>query len=657
MLICEGGGLSCTLKIFKTFSRKKHLAVYFGVLFIKFRKIMDPMQMDQSQMIQLLQLLGLINSQQQRAKQTTNNNTTVFDRQKELQNQHRLRLDAIRNNYESQIAECTRNFQSSINNLSSIIPNTTTLQQLTQQSFTTNTTPTTTTPNTPPQQSPLPQTINLTNFDSSTSMQLLPNIQNNGFGLNNNENVNNINNNNTASRHNNDSPASLNTISTITSLCQSMNNQEMQSPFNVQIQSVNSCINTMNNNNINNNNNNFDLFSNETDIHGNKEIINDNNHRLPFTMNENGNNNNDDVQEMNTNKGLEIEALIQETQQQQTNKNSVSETLEKDDLEIIEILAGMKDKILNNQLKSRKQTKHSIIIDSKQNNQFHGDQEEKNKNQEKIQEIDSKKTENIKNKTNHQIKHETYDKKIKIDNDGQLDRMTQIKSESINLEQDDAAVIDDPDDSDYDITQDQEDDIDMNHDEEETPLTPIKREIIKQERIKQESIKQEKFNKNEMSSLPPTVNIKSFQLPISTSYPSSAPSTTSSNRDFNLTSLPLINLENNRDNPSEMSDNNNNNEKPLKCIEIKRIKRMKKEKGKHVQHECDYPGCNYSTSNQAHLRKHTRTHTNERPFSCTICGKSFKQKSNLKTHVRMYVLKLIYFSLFIFFFSLYMNTN
>ncbi len=34
------------------------------------------------------------------------------------------------------------------------------------------------------------------------------------------------------------------------------------------------------------------------------------------------------------------------------------------------------------------------------------------------------------------------------------------------------------------------------------------------------------------------------------------------------------------------------------------------------------------------LQRHTYSHTGQRPFHCDVCGKSFSQSANLKTHIK-----------------------
>ncbi|XP_042227418.1 zinc finger protein 513-like [Homarus americanus] len=49
-------------------------------------------------------------------------------------------------------------------------------------------------------------------------------------------------------------------------------------------------------------------------------------------------------------------------------------------------------------------------------------------------------------------------------------------------------------------------------------------------------------------------------------------------------------------------------------------------------HHCPY--CAYITSNYAHLMRHLRTHTGEKPFACPHCPFRATQKDNLKRHIR-----------------------
>ena len=48
---------------------------------------------------------------------------------------------------------------------------------------------------------------------------------------------------------------------------------------------------------------------------------------------------------------------------------------------------------------------------------------------------------------------------------------------------------------------------------------------------------------------------------------------------------------------------------------------------------CEYPNCGRLFPDQSRLRDHIRTHTGERPFTCTQCGSSFRTRQVLQKHV------------------------
>ena len=46
--------------------------------------------------------------------------------------------------------------------------------------------------------------------------------------------------------------------------------------------------------------------------------------------------------------------------------------------------------------------------------------------------------------------------------------------------------------------------------------------------------------------------------------------------------------------------------------------------------------CTTSTAASSALVKHSRIHIGEKPFSCTLCPKSFARHDNLKAHQRIH---------------------
>ena len=50
---------------------------------------------------------------------------------------------------------------------------------------------------------------------------------------------------------------------------------------------------------------------------------------------------------------------------------------------------------------------------------------------------------------------------------------------------------------------------------------------------------------------------------------------------------------------------------------------------------CTHPGCDYATVSKANLRVHLVTHSDDKPFVCSVedCGRSFKRKIDYKRHL------------------------
>lgn len=53
-------------------------------------------------------------------------------------------------------------------------------------------------------------------------------------------------------------------------------------------------------------------------------------------------------------------------------------------------------------------------------------------------------------------------------------------------------------------------------------------------------------------------------------------------------------------------------------------------------YHCSHPGCTYETNRSAHLKRHERTHTNERPYKCPYCDYCASRSDHLRRHLKIH---------------------